>query len=165
VKDPHVVSFRMSLWRWLLAVGFAGQISYAVLFVLMEILVGGGRGLRSTDFWAFYAAGAAMIAVLLAPALLAYVLIWKVRIGPASLRGSDFWGRFVTVTWTSVRAVQPFYLPLLPFLRVYSTETPRVIWLPLFLVNYRRFAELVAEYAGEDHPIAREVWQRLEEDE
>jgi hypothetical protein len=73
------------------------------------------------------------------------------------------WGRFVTVSWRSVQAARPVNLLTLPYLRVFSDETRRVIWLPLFLVDYPRFAELVAEYAGKNHPVTREVWRRLEE--
>ena len=163
-KDPRVVAFRMSYWRWLLIGGVAAQVLYAAMFVLMEVVFAGGRGLRDPGFWAFYAAGAAAVTVLLVPAMGLYVLIWRVRVGPDALRGSDVWGRFVTVPWASVRAVRPFTLLTLPYLRVYSTTTRRVMWLPLFLADYRRFAELVAAYAGEDHPVTREMGRMIDHD-
>jgi hypothetical protein len=163
VKDPRVVSFRMPLWRWLLVGIPAAQVGGVFFLVLLDVVFDQGRGLRTSSFWSFYTAGAVAIVTLIVPALLAYVLVWRVWVGPATLRGSDFWGRFVTVSWRSVHAVRPLSVPFLPVLRVHSTETRRVIWLPLFLVNYRRFAELVAEYAGADHPVTRAVWQRIED--
>jgi hypothetical protein len=163
VKDPRIVSFRMPLWRWLLVCVPAANVGYVVFLVLLDVVFDQGRGLRTTTFWYFYTVGAAAIVILLIPPLLAYVLVWRVWVGPATLRGSDVWGRFATVMWRSVRDARPLNIPFLPVLRVYSTETRRVIWLPLFLADYRRFAELVAEYAGEDHPVTREVWRRLED--
>ncbi|HET6576420.1 MAG TPA: hypothetical protein VFG68_22665 [Fimbriiglobus sp.] len=158
VKHPRVVSFRMVLWRWLLVAGVAAEAVYAGIAVLPSILRG------RAVFWDSWAVGGAALIALLVPGLWVYVFIWRVWVGPDALRGSDFWGRFVTMRWGSIRAVKPLDVPFLPVLRVYSTETRRVIWLPLFLVNYRRFAELVAEYAGADHPVTRAVWRRIEED-
>jgi hypothetical protein len=163
VKDPRVVTFRMVFWRWLLVGWVTAQVFYAALFLLMEVGFAGGRGLRDPAYWAFYAAGAAAVTVLMVPALWLYVLIWRVWVGPDTLCASDVWGRFVTVPWASVRAARPFNLLTLPYLRVFSTETRRVMWLPLFLADYRRFAELVAEYAGADHPVTRAAWQRIED--
>jgi hypothetical protein len=163
VKDPRVVAFRMVLWRWLLVGILAAQTGCVLFLASLDVVFDHGRGLRTTNFWYFYTAGAAAIVILIVPAMLAYVLVWRVWVGPDTLRGADFWGRFVTVAWGSVREVRSFNLLSLPFLRVYSTGTRRIIWLPLFLVDYRRFAELVAEYAGEGHPVTRAVWQRIED--
>jgi hypothetical protein len=163
VEDPRVAAFQMSYWRWLLVGGVFAQVLYAVVFVLMEVGLTGSRSLRDPGLWALYAAKAAIVTVALALWLVIQVMTWRVWVGPVTLCGSDAWGRFATVTWDSIRAVRPFNLLTLPYLRVYSTETRRVIWLPLFLTNYRRFAELVAEYAGADHPVTGVVWQRIEE--
>src|SRR5581483_1222609 len=86
-----------------------------------------------------------------------------VWVGPDSLRASSLWGGFVNAPWASIRDARPCSFLALPYLRVYSTESRRVIWLPLFLADYRRFAELVTESAGADHPVARDV-RRIEEE-
>ena len=70
----------------------------------------------------------------------------------------------LTVSWGSIHAARTCRVFTLPYLRVYSGESRKVIWLPLFLADYRRFAELVAESAGDGHPVTREVWRRIEED-
>jgi hypothetical protein len=153
----------MSYWRWLLVGSFATHVFFAAVFVLLEVVITGRRGLGDPSFWSVYTAKAVAVTMALALSLVIYVTTWQVWVGPDTLCGSNPWGWFVTVSWKSVRAVRPYYLLTLPYLRVYSTETRRVIWLPLFLVNYRRFAELVAEYAGEDHPVTRAVWHRIED--
>ena len=158
MKDPRVVAFRMPFWRWYLIANVAAQVLYAAV-VAAPVLLG-----KRSPFGAMYLGGSAAISALMVPGILGYVLFWRVWVGPDVLRGSDFWGRFVTVTWPSIHAARPVNLPFLPIVRVYSTQTRRVIWLPLFLVDYARFAELVAEYAGEDHPVTREVWRRIETD-
>lgn len=161
MKDPRVVAFRMAVWRWFVVASVAAQLAYTALVVASDTL--SGRSYLVPAVWRAWAGGVVGIVVLLAPGLWLYVLVWRVWVGPNTLRGWDFWGRFVTVSWGSIRAVKILHFPLLPTARLYSTGTRRVIWLPLFLVDYRRFAELVAEYAGEDHPVTRAVRQRIED--
>ena len=161
MTDPRVVAFRMTFWRWFVVTSVVAQLAYTALVVTSDTL--SGRSSFVPAVWQAWAAGVAGIVVLLVPGLWLYILIWRVWVGPRTLRAWDFWGRFVTVSWGSVRAARPLSVPFLPVLRVYSTETRRVIWLPLFLVNYRRFADLVAEYAGADHPVTRAVWRRVED--
>src|SRR5687767_907077 len=66
-KDPRAVAFRTTYWQWLLIGGVATQVLYATAFALMEAVFAGGRGLRDPGFWAFYAAGAAAVTVMLVP--------------------------------------------------------------------------------------------------
>ena len=161
MKDPRVVAFRMAVWRWFVVASVAAQLAYTALVVVSDSL--SGRPSFTAPVWQTWAGGVVGIVVLLVPGLWLYVLVWRVWVGPDALRGWDFWGRFVTVPWGSIHTVKLLNFPLLPTARLYSTGTRRVIWLPLFLAGYSRFAELVAEYAGEDHPVTRAVWQRIEE--
>jgi hypothetical protein len=85
------------------------------------------------------------------------VLYFKTYAGPDTLRCTDAFGRYATVTWGSIHAVRPINLILLKYLRLDSDETDRVIWLPLFLTDLDGFAGLVLEYAGPDHPLAAEL--------
>ncbi|HVK16922.1 MAG TPA: hypothetical protein VM533_08225 [Fimbriiglobus sp.] len=163
MENPRVVAFRMSYWRWLLVGNVFTQVLYAAVFVLLEVVITGRRGLGDPGFWSIYVAKAVAVTMALVLSLVIYVTTWQVWVGPDTLCGSNAWGWFVTVSWGSVHAVRPFNLLTLPYLRVYSDETRRVIWLPLFLVDYARFAELVAEYAGADHPVTRAVWRRIED--
>jgi hypothetical protein len=85
------------------------------------------------------------------------VLYFKTYAGPDTLRCTDAFGRYATVTWGSIHTVRPINLILLKYLRLDSGETDRVIWLPLFLTDLDGFADLVREYAGPDHPLAAEL--------
>ena len=45
------------------------------------------------------------------------------------------------MSWASIHRVSYMPVPLVPLARVYSTETRRVLWLPLFVNDFPRFAE------------------------
>jgi hypothetical protein len=153
------VTFRMPFWRWYVATVVFGQVLYAVLNVLPALFVPGGFGWAY--YWATLALGAAVIPAAMAPLILAVVRVFPVRVGPHGLRGSNGWGWPVTMNWASIRRVQSVPVPVVPMARVYSTETRRVLWLATFLNDYPRFAELVARYAGRDHPLTVEVMKHL----
>ena len=162
VNLAGAATFRMPFWRWYLAALVVSQVLFAVLNILPALTIDPDR-FPAGYYLATLPFGAAAFPVVLAPVMLLYVLVWTVRVAPAGLRASDMWGRFATVSWHSVTAVKPVPVPLLPYLRVYSSETPRVLWLPHFMWDYPRYAALVAEYAGGDHPIARELSRRLDD--
>jgi hypothetical protein len=155
------VGYRIQFWRLWLTATVLGQVFFAALVLGIDLVM---RPVANTaGYLAANAFAAAAILPMLAGGLWIYVRVWQVWVGPATLCGSDVWGRFVTVSWRSIYVARTINVAGLPYLRVYSTETRRVIWLPLFLADYRRFAELVAEHAGEDHPVTREVWRRIED--
>lgn len=83
---------------------------------------------------------------------------------PAGIRGSNAWGWPVTTGWASITRTSRVPVPVVPLARVYSTETRRVLWLPLFLNDFPKFAELVARYAGRSNPVTVEVMKRLSDE-
>lgn len=157
------VTFRMPFWRWYLATVVLGQVLYAALNAVPVLLLPGRFD------WSYYATttalGAAFIPAAMAPAMLLYVRAFPVRVGPHGLRGSNAWGLPVTVGWAAVGRVVHVPVPVVPLARVISTETRRVLWLPLFLNDFPRFAGLIARYAGDDHPVTAEVRKRLSDDD
>jgi hypothetical protein len=154
-------AFRMPFWVMAVVGQVLAMVLTPLLVVVLEILNG---NFGDPQMWIPIVGVTSATAVVMPPMMLAYVHYYKVWVSPDRLRASDFWGRFVTVDWESVTAAKPFNLAGIPYLRVFSDETSKVIWLPLLLVGYDRFAELVAEYAGPDHPVAVEVLSRLEAD-
>jgi hypothetical protein len=160
VNLPAATTFRMPFWRWYLASLVVSQVLYAVLNLIPAVLDPVGFG------WQYYRRtmpiGMTLFPILLAPAMLLYVLLWPVRVAPAGLRASNAWGLFATVSWQSITAVKPVSIPLVPFARVFSTETRRVLWVPLFMRRFPQYVAAVAEYAGNDHPLARELQKRLQ---
>jgi hypothetical protein len=154
-------AFRMPFWVMAVAGQVIAWVLTPLIVVTMETLQGHFGDRR---MWEAVAGVSFVVAMVMPSAMLGYVHTWKVWVSPGHLRGSDVWGQFVTVDWDSVTAAKPFNLAGIPYLRVFSDESSKVIWLPLLLVGYDRFAELVAEYAGADHPVTLEVLSRLEAD-
>jgi hypothetical protein len=149
--------FRVQFWRLFIAMAVVVQAALALL-VGVQVLAGG------TVTVGPLLVGWATSAVLLPAGTLLVVLVWPVQVCPDCLRASDAWGFIRAVRWDAVRDARPINLAGLPYLRVYPADTRRVLWVPLFLADYRRFAELVAAYAGPDHPVAREARRRIEEE-
>lgn len=160
-RGEEWVTFRQPFWRWYLAALVFGQVIFPVLNAVPAIL---SPHFGWTYFWKTYPFGAAAITIVFAPAMFAYVRLWRTRVSPAGLSGSNAWGWPLTVPWRSIDQVKPFPLPGLPSLRVYSKETRLVLWLPLFLNDFPRFVELVEQYAGSNHPLTVAVRQHLPPD-
>lgn len=100
---------------------------------------------------------------LLVPAsiLLMYLLLrlllsfFSVNVHELGIEGYDAYGRRVRAAWAHVQSVRPISLAGLGYLRVGTTGGGRTLWLPRFLSDQDAFARLVAERAGEDHPLTR----------
>lgn len=160
----------MSFWRWWIVAMVVAQSWNLGATLLSRVIIvdsrsNGPHPLGSAAFLLPFASGALAINLLLIPPLLAYVRIWVVRVSPTTLSGFNAWGWFATVTWSSIHTVKPWRVPFLPAVRVYSSETNLVIWLPLFLVNYPQFARRVLEYAGPEHPLTQPVLFHLDPEE
>lgn len=78
---------------------------------------------------------------------------YKVFISPKGLKCFDFWGIYHFTGWSSITNAKLYNILWLEYLRVFSSSTPRPLWLPLFLKRKTYFLEKVKEYAGEDHPL------------
>jgi hypothetical protein len=58
--------------------------------------------------------------------------------------------------WDDIVAVRPMnFLFGLSFLRIFRADGRRPLWLPQFLVDGARFADLVRQFAGPTHPLTR----------
>ena len=101
-----------------------------------------------------------------AASLLAFVLfspflrLVKVRVHGLGIRGHDAIGRRAEVTWPQIRSVTPLPLLTLTFMKLEVTGVERTVWLPVFLTDRPVFDAMVAELAGESHPLT----QALESD-
>ena len=84
----------------------------------------------------------------------ALVAAFQVRVHTRGIRGYNFWGRYRDVDWSSMVSARPINTLGLRYVRV-ACEEGFVLWIPLFLVDQRRFVELVCELAGGDHPLTR----------
>ena len=57
--------------------------------------------------------------------------------------------------WEEIEEGNVSKVPLVPFARIRSSEGGVAIWQPLLLADEARFAEAVAQSAGELHPLTR----------
>lgn len=79
-------------------------------------------------------------ACLLGAVLQAVVIRWQSIVAtPNLLRCSDFWGRYHTIQWVSVRDVRRVGWGFFRFLRIENDDSKNPIWLPLFLEKPTRF--------------------------
>ncbi len=155
----------MPYGRWLVIAMVFGQVLYAFLLTIGLALTMRQNPFVLPGFWENYIYGSVAINIAFAVVLVPYVVIWTIRVSPTTLRGFNAWGVFATVSWDSIHTVKPWRVPFLPAVRVYSSETNLVIWLPLFLVNYPEFARRVVEYAGPEHPLTQPVLSQLDPEE
>jgi len=107
-----------------------------------------------------------IVVVLLIPAasvLATYLLLrallryFPIRVYELGIEGYDAFGRRTYFTWPQIQGVRPISMAGLKYLRVVSTGTKRTLWLPRFLIDQQAFSQLVAELAGENHPLTRSL--------
>lgn len=44
------------------------------------------------------------------------------------LTGRNIWGKSVSISWSSIQSIRKFYVPLIPFLIIKSSETKWPLW-------------------------------------
>jgi hypothetical protein len=81
-----------------------------------------------------------------------------VYISPRGIKAYDFWVKYYFVEWSSITAVRPFNLLGLKYLLVSSTQSPKTLWVPLFLAELHRFRQLVSKYAGTEHTFTQNLF-------
>lgn len=66
----------------------------------------------------------------------------------------DAWGFSLDVGWNNIERVKTITVfPGLSYLKVFSPELKRPLWLPLFLRNREDFFKVVTKYARPDSPL------------
>jgi hypothetical protein len=97
------------------------------------------------------------LAPLVALLLLALRALFAVRVHELGLRAYDFYGRRAELPWTQIYHVRPVPLLGLTYLRIATTGTERVLWIPYFLADQAAFDRLVGERAGAANPLVRAI--------
>lgn len=88
--------------------------------------------------------------------LLALATIYfRVYLSPDGLRCYDFNGIYQTARWEAITEVIPFNFFGLRYLRVFSSDTKRPRYVPLFLSDMPGFTAEVVRFAGVEHPLAK----------
>jgi hypothetical protein len=85
----------------------------------------------------------------------AWVTYFATKVGANGIRGFDVFGRKRFMRWDDIGAVRAINLGGLKYLRAFSADGHRPIWLPLFLENRRAFEEGVIA-AAPDRNVLRD---------
>ena len=95
----------------------------------------------------------------------ALTLTWTrtaVTVAPAGAKCYTSAGTLKFVEWKSMISIQSTRIVLgLPYLRIHCEDGGSPLWLPLFLDDMPRFADLVFSYAGAEHPLAVALLARV----
>ena len=161
--ENDVVIFRHSLrtLAWIsVRAGIEASITVLCLIAL-DLLLRGGASVSFSSAVSILGV-VLLIAVIGVPVLLFLFLalvrvIWKVRVSPQGVAGSDSFGRAVFVPWPTVTGISSFSVHGLRYLKVSSSTTPRHLALPLFLEDMVRFRSLVERFAGQSSPITERL--------
>jgi hypothetical protein len=100
----------------------------------------------------------AALATVIALALLGmFAPLYRITVGPEGIRP----GPVEPIPWDAVRTARVIRRSALSYLEL-ETREHRKHRVPLFVVDLTGFAEAVEQFAGEDHPSARALWEWVE---
>jgi hypothetical protein len=126
------------------------------LFIAMVSGVGGlllRHGL-AVD-WATVVVRSWWVAIVIFVLILAAVVLFRVYVSAEGLRCYTFLGNYHTLRWPEIDSVRPVNLLGLQYLRVGSSQTGHVVWVPVFLADMSRFRDVVRQFAGEEHIVSK----------
>ncbi len=151
-----VASFRVAFWPLFLTIlAWGVPIGLGLSALLMRDLW--SHGLLVFTGATASAVGAAEVAALVG--LKVAIAYYRIHVGTWGVRCFDFWGVYHEATWEEIVAVRPInFLFGLSFLRAVRAGG-RPLWLPEFLVDGGQFADLVRQFAGPAHPLARALFE------
>jgi hypothetical protein len=114
------------------------------------VVIAAGMGIKSHPIIAI-----ALINVVGTTIIFHYCIVY---ISHRGIKAYDFWVRYYFVEWSSITAVRRFNLLGLKYLLVSSTQSPKTLWVPLFLAELHRFGQLVSKYAGTEHTFTQNLF-------
>lgn len=144
----HYRSFRYAfwpMWRAQLSLCMAG-----IGTVLVAKSAWTGQPIQRPDLLLHLAMGLLMAVVMCGP-----VHAFRFRVGPQGLHTFDARGRWQTLPWPAIQAVEPAWLLHFPHLRIQLDGERRHFWLPLMLADMEGLHQAVVDAAGAEHPLAR----------
>lgn len=148
VTPSHYRSFRYAfwpMWRAQLSLCMAG-----IGTVLVAKSAWTGQPIQRPDLLLHVAMGLLMAVVMCGP-----VHAFRFRVGPQGLYTFDARGRWQTLPWARIHAVEPAWLLHFPHLRIRLDGERRSFWLPLMLADLEGLHQAVVDAAGAEHPLAR----------
>src|SRR5205823_5702482 len=125
VMDQPVLSFRSSfwaLWRW----------TTSVVGTIVALGVSVAAYLNGVEIHLAVVPASFLFALVNTLALAPFVDLYPVDVGADGLKCYDVFGQYHFAPWPTVKGVRPISVLGLRYLRVWSPDTPRPLWVPLF---------------------------------
>src|SRR5437879_6436073 len=131
--DQPVLSFRLSFWGvWRLTTSFSGALVLAIALTHVGI-----RGFNGG--WEFHLQTALNIGLMsgFLSGLIAAMAVdcYPVDVTTDGIKCFDTFGSYDFAPWPTIERVRPINVLGLRYLRVQSSATPRLLWVPLFLAD------------------------------
>jgi hypothetical protein len=92
-------------------------------------------------------------AILTSGLLAAPIVYYGVYVTREGIKCFDFFCVYHLARWESVQEARPINLLGLRYLRVFSRDTSRPLWVPLFLSDMCGFRESVSRHAEPNNPL------------
>ncbi len=148
VKDKSdEVVFKWSFWKFFIATFVYWIVTASI--GLFPILITDRQGVNACITVAIViGAVAALVAVIGKE-------VHKVAVSPSYVSGYGFWGSSINLRWQKIKTVRPINFAGLRYLRLYSSRSKRVLWLPLFLQDKKGFKNAVTQFAPPENPLRR----------
>jgi hypothetical protein len=99
----------------------------------------------------------AACAILTGVLLAAAIAYYRVYVTPEGINCYDFFCFYHFARWDSIEEARPINLLGLKYLRVFSTDTSRPLWVPLFLSDMSGFRETIARHAEPNNPLLQSL--------
>jgi len=80
-------------------------------------------------------------------------LFFRTRVDDEGVRAYDFWGRPRTVSWGDVTECKGFQFACLPFVRIFTANGKRPLWVPLFHARQQAFEEHLLRVLDAANPL------------
>jgi hypothetical protein len=156
-----VESFRIALWvplAWVLLVSVSLGVPLAL--VIVTIVIGLPPATRIIYAVSFAVAVADIAGFIGVCAVVAY---FRIDVGPEGVRTYNTCCVWRTVAWADVRSVRRSGMPGLRSLKFDVPGARFSLAIPLCLSDLERFYQLVCQYAGAEHPLARALNEEMSE--
>ena len=143
MNDIKLTKYKMKKRAGLIMFGY-GLSTAAILILVTE---------RGNPDWLGLIVALATGVVFGLPISFAIVAIFKTKTSTEGIGGYNAWALSKSVHWVDITAIKPFNLGGLRYVRVYSEDSSRPLWIPLFHQDQTEFEAAVLSLAPENNVI------------